>query len=72
MVCEQLKKSGLASPKDGRWSRVVIEKPFGHDLQSAEDLNKVVSSVFPNSRCSASITIWAGDGAEHPGTAFRQ
>ena len=47
VVCEQLKKSGLASPKDGRWSRVVIEKPFGHDLQSAEDLNKVVNSVFP-------------------------
>jgi glucose-6-phosphate 1-dehydrogenase len=46
-VCEQLKKSGLASPRDGRWSRVVIEKPFGHDLKSAEDLNRVVNSVFP-------------------------
>jgi glucose-6-phosphate 1-dehydrogenase len=26
---------------------VVIEKPFGHDLQSARDLNEVVNSVFP-------------------------
>src|SRR6478609_7250547 len=34
-VCEQLKKSGLARQQEGRWSRVVIEKPFGHDLQSA-------------------------------------
>ena len=35
VVCEQLKRSGLADPQGGRWSRVVIEKPFGHDLQSA-------------------------------------
>jgi glucose-6-phosphate 1-dehydrogenase len=47
VVTEQLKRSGLADPKDGRWSRVVIEKPFGHDLQSAIELNKVVNSVFP-------------------------
>lgn len=46
-VCEQLHKSGLASPQEGRWSRVVIEKPFGHDLQSARELNEVVNSVFP-------------------------
>ena len=47
VVCEQLKKSGLADSHDGQWSRVVIEKPFGHDLQSAIELNKVVNSVFP-------------------------
>ncbi|KUI07484.1 glucose-6-phosphate dehydrogenase [Mycolicibacterium acapulense] len=46
-VCEQLHKSGLANPQEGRWSRVVIEKPFGHDLQSAQELNEVVNSVFP-------------------------
>ncbi|PXX09845.1 glucose-6-phosphate dehydrogenase [Mycolicibacterium moriokaense] len=46
-VCEQLQKSGLARPQDGRWSRVVIEKPFGHDLASARELNGVVNSVFP-------------------------
>jgi glucose-6-phosphate 1-dehydrogenase len=46
-VCEQLQKSGLARPQQGRWSRVVIEKPFGHDLQSARELNAVVNSVFP-------------------------
>ncbi|MBI3690062.1 MAG: glucose-6-phosphate dehydrogenase (NADP(+)), partial [Mycolicibacterium aromaticivorans] len=47
VVCEQLKKSGLARQQEGRWSRVVIEKPFGHDLQSAIELNQVVNSVFP-------------------------
>src|SRR4051794_21868071 len=46
-VCEQLHKSGLARPEGDRWSRVVIEKPFGHDLASAQDLNKTVNSVFP-------------------------
>ena len=47
VVCEQLSRSGLARQQEGRWSRVVIEKPFGHDLQSARDLNAVVNSVFP-------------------------
>ncbi|WP_298229822.1 glucose-6-phosphate dehydrogenase [Gryllotalpicola sp.] len=46
-VTQQLKKSGLAQQKDGQWRRVVIEKPFGHDLQSARELNAVVESVFP-------------------------
>lgn len=49
MVCEQLSKSGLARNHDGCWNRVVIEKPFGHDLTSAESLNEVVNSVFPES-----------------------
>ena len=46
-VCEQLYNAGLAKPQDGSWRRVVIEKPFGHDLASARELNKVVNSVFP-------------------------
>ena len=50
-VVEQLKRSGLSSaPEDpqGRrpWRRVVIEKPFGHDLASARQLNEIVNSVF--------------------------
>ncbi|MGE2737963.1 glucose-6-phosphate dehydrogenase [Mycolicibacterium vaccae] len=47
VVCEQLEKSGLARQQDNRWSRVVIEKPFGHDLTSARELNTVVNNVFP-------------------------
>ena len=46
VVCEHLKTSGLAEdPPDG-WRRVVIEKPFGHDLASAEELNRIVGEVF--------------------------
>ncbi|KQQ95357.1 glucose-6-phosphate dehydrogenase [Leifsonia sp. Leaf325] len=46
-VTEQLRRSGLAKPADGEWRRVVIEKPFGHDLASARELNQMVASVFP-------------------------
>jgi glucose-6-phosphate 1-dehydrogenase len=50
-VVAQLKRSGLSSPPttpDGHrpWRRVVIEKPFGHDLASARQLNEIVNSVF--------------------------
>src|ERR1700745_4102430 len=31
--------AGLVTEKDGQWRRVVIEKPFGHDLNSAKALN---------------------------------
>lgn len=46
-VCQQLSRSGLAAPQQDQFRRVVIEKPFGHDLQSARELNEVVESVFP-------------------------
>ncbi|MFC1413739.1 glucose-6-phosphate dehydrogenase [Streptacidiphilus sp. N1-12] len=46
-VVQQLKEHGLADPPKGAWRRAVIEKPFGHDLQSAKELNAVVHSVFP-------------------------
>lgn len=46
-VCRQLDRSGLARQNGGGWRRVVIEKPFGHDLKSARELNRIVESVFP-------------------------
>ena len=42
---EQLGASGLAEEDTG-WRRVVIEKPFGTDLASAERLNSAVHRVF--------------------------
>ena len=47
IVCQQLSRSGLAQAKHDEFRRVVIEKPFGHDLASARELNAVVESVFP-------------------------
>ncbi|GAA1771918.1 glucose-6-phosphate dehydrogenase [Streptomonospora arabica] len=46
-VVKQLKRSNLAESEGAAWRRVVIEKPFGHDLQSARELNAVVDDVFP-------------------------
>ncbi|WP_119730696.1 glucose-6-phosphate dehydrogenase [Thermomonospora amylolytica] len=46
-VVEQLQRSGLAEAEPGSWRRVVIEKPFGHDLASAQELNRTVHRVFP-------------------------
>ncbi len=46
-VIEQLNRHGLVDKgRDRPWSRVVIEKPFGRDLASAQDLERKVSSVF--------------------------
>ena len=47
VVLKQLARSGLASHDGERWRRVVIEKPFGHDLRSARELNDIVGDVFP-------------------------
>jgi len=46
-VVRQLKRSGLSDPSGGGWRRVVIEKPFGHDLASARELNDILEEVFP-------------------------
>ena len=48
-IVEGLGAAGLARSADGGWSRVVLEKPFGHDLRSAQELNGVVNGVFPES-----------------------
>ena len=41
-ICEQLGAAGLNGPR----IRVVLEKPLGHDLASAQEINRVVRSVF--------------------------
>lgn len=43
---KNLGEAGLAKPKDGSWTRIIIEKPFGRDLESARKLNEEVASVF--------------------------
>ena len=42
VICEQLGAAGLNGPK----VRVVLEKPLGHDLDSALQINRVVRSAF--------------------------
>src|SRR4051812_27756473 len=55
VVAAQLKSSGLVddtADQPDRWRRVVIEKPFGHDLESARELNDVLRSTFPTDSIS--------------------
>ncbi len=45
-IVEQLGQSGLSKEEDGHWRRVVIEKPFGQDLESAVSLNQSIKAVL--------------------------
>jgi glucose-6-phosphate 1-dehydrogenase len=45
-IVHQLGECQLAQQEDGCWRRVVIEKPFGHDLDSARALNRQIKAVL--------------------------
>jgi len=40
VVAEQIHRAGLLNKDGAAWQRIVVEKPFGHDLASAQALNK--------------------------------
>jgi glucose-6-phosphate 1-dehydrogenase len=44
VIALNIKESGLGSTKG--WKRLIIEKPFGHDLASARELNAKLSKAF--------------------------
>ncbi len=48
VIVKHLGATGLAKPQvPGRsWTRIILEKPFGRSLATAQDLNRVVTSVF--------------------------
>ncbi len=46
VICEQLGRAGLNGPH----VRVVLEKPLGHDLASAREINRVVRASFAESQ----------------------
>ena len=48
-IVEQLGVAGLNCERAdgfGDWVRIIVEKPFGHDLESARDLNRSLHAVF--------------------------
>src|SRR5262249_12390214 len=45
-VVRQLGAAGLAQEGEGHWRRVIIEKPFGRDLESARALNAEIKQVL--------------------------
>jgi glucose-6-phosphate 1-dehydrogenase len=51
LIVEHLAASGLVHDRnETAWSRVIIEKPFGHDLDSARALNVAVTKVLDESQ----------------------
>jgi glucose-6-phosphate 1-dehydrogenase len=49
-IARLLGDAGLSEEKDGRWRRLIIEKPFGLDLKSACALNKELLRFFAESQ----------------------
>jgi glucose-6-phosphate 1-dehydrogenase len=47
-IVEGLGKAGLARNTEG-WTRIILEKPFGSDLETARELNEMVARVFEES-----------------------
>ncbi|MGY2001918.1 glucose-6-phosphate dehydrogenase [Blastococcus sp. SYSU DS1024] len=46
VVLKQMQRTGMAESTSERWRRIVVEKPFGTDLESSRELNALVDSVF--------------------------
>jgi glucose-6-phosphate 1-dehydrogenase len=49
-VTQGLGAAGLVHEVEGHWRRVIIEKPFGTDLPSAQALNRTILSVLAESQ----------------------
>ncbi|HEV3449455.1 MAG TPA: glucose-6-phosphate dehydrogenase [Gemmataceae bacterium] len=50
VIVQQLGVAGLARETKGCWRRVIIEKPFGHDLESARALNRKLRKALKESQ----------------------
>ena len=47
IIIDNLGKQGMNHPvNDGSWTRIIVEKPFGNDLESAQKLDKKIGKVF--------------------------
>lgn len=46
VIAKQLGEAKLAKPKQGSWIRIIVEKPFGRDLETARKLNSELATVF--------------------------
>jgi glucose-6-phosphate 1-dehydrogenase len=45
-IIENLGEAQLAKAVEGGWVRIVVEKPYGHDFASAQDLEEKIHAVF--------------------------
>ncbi|MDN3514171.1 MAG: glucose-6-phosphate dehydrogenase [Candidatus Brocadia sp.] len=49
-IIQQIGEAGLACEENGCWRRVIIEKPFGRDIESARSLNREIRKVLSESQ----------------------
>ncbi len=49
-IIRQLGAAGLTGEKNGQWRRVIIEKPFGRDLKTAQALNQEITQTLTESQ----------------------
>jgi glucose-6-phosphate 1-dehydrogenase len=49
-IVQHLGEAGMNEEENGAWSRLVVEKPFGRDLKSAEELNAELQRYFDESQ----------------------
>ncbi len=73
-IIEQIGKADLAKPKTEKsWTRVIIEKPFGHDKASACDLNTTGTEGFQRDAGLPNRSLLGQrNGSEHVGVPVRQ
>ena len=45
-IVKQLGQVGLTKEENSHWARVIVEKPFGHDLDSARQLNQDLKQIL--------------------------
>ncbi|MGH9172776.1 MAG: glucose-6-phosphate dehydrogenase, partial [Vicinamibacterales bacterium] len=69
-IVENLGAHGLHEGPSGSWQRIIVEKPFGHDLESARRLNEGVNRVF-NERDVYRIDHYLGKETVQNIIAFR-
>ena len=71
-VVEQLHAVGLTNEGPNAWRRVIIEKPFGHDLASGRSLNCDLSKNIDESQIYRIDHYLGKDGAKHHGIPFQK
>ena len=60
VVIEHIGGAGLAQPTPGcgMWTRIIVEKPFGYDLETSRHLNDALLRFFSEDEFIVWITIW--------------
>ncbi len=69
-IVRKLGEAGLTNETNENWTRVIVEKPFGHDLESAIQLNKELTLWNRTYIDHVQITAAETVGVEHRGAFY--